>query len=77
MTTKKAFWAIIDNKHEKALNYAVNYAYAGLNMSGKELDVQVLYVLNNISKWRGELAKEVRVALKQHKKINQYTSDIA
>lgn len=48
----------------KALNYAVAYAKAGLRMSGEELRVQVLYILGNITHWRGEQAKRIRQNLK-------------
>jgi hypothetical protein len=54
---------IIDNKHEPSLNYAVNYAIAAQHMSGHELYVQCLYIKNNITGWRGPLAKQVRAAL--------------
>jgi hypothetical protein len=66
MTVKEALQAIVDNKDSKALNYAVNYASYGLSITDeRELRVQVLYVLNNITAWRGETAKEVRKTLKQ------------
>uniref|UniRef100_A0A6H2A6A0 Uncharacterized protein n=2 Tax=viral metagenome TaxID=1070528 RepID=A0A6H2A6A0_9ZZZZ len=61
---------IIANKDQKALNYAVNYARAGLSMTGEELRVQCLYVLNNITHWRGEVAKEVRGVLKEYTNRN-------
>jgi hypothetical protein len=60
----KCLQAIVDNRNEKSLNWAVNYAQAGLNMSGEELRVQCLYVLGNISHWRGDLARSVRATLK-------------
>lgn len=63
--------SIVANKHEKALNYAVNYAHVGRHMEGHELYVQVLYVLNNITRWRGEVAKRVRGVLKQYVKENK------
>ena len=56
---------IIDNKNQKALNYAVNYARQGLEMSGiLSARVQALYILNNIRYWRGPIAKESRNILK-------------
>jgi hypothetical protein len=55
---------IIQNKEKKSLNYAVNYAEAGLSMIGRELEIQCLYVLSNISRWRGEEGKKVRKILK-------------
>lgn len=61
---KQALQMIIDNREAKALNYAVNYAIAGLQMTGKALKVQVLYVLNNMTHWRGREAKQCRQILK-------------
>lgn len=61
---RAALKCIVDNRDAKALNYAVNYANAGMYMSGHELHVQVLYVLNNMTHWRGEDAKRVRQTLK-------------
>ncbi|MEM2125022.1 MAG: hypothetical protein QXQ53_01330 [Candidatus Methanosuratincola sp.] len=67
MTVHEALQAIVNNRHEKAVNWAVNYALYGLTLpEGEELRVQCLYVLNNISRWRGELAKEVRATLKKY-----------
>lgn len=54
--------------YPKSLNYAVGYCKAGLGMSGEELRVQCLYILNNISSWRHEKAKEVRDILKRFSK---------
>ena len=62
---KSAFETIIRNHNLKAVNYAVNYAHAGLEMTNKSLRVQCLYVLNNITSWRGEVASEVRLTLKR------------
>jgi hypothetical protein len=56
---------IILNKNEKALNYAVGYARAGLGMEGYEAKFQALYILNNMTRWRGDTAKEVRESLKK------------
>ena len=56
---------IVENSKSKALNYCMNYAKVGLGMSGYELYVQVLYVLNNMTHWRGPEATEVRKTLKQ------------
>ena len=50
--------------YAKSLNYAVNYCRAALSMTGEELRVQCLYILNNISHWRHPDAKEVRRVLK-------------
>jgi lysylphosphatidylglycerol synthetase-like protein (DUF2156 family) len=47
--------------------YAKSYAQAGVdyNMTGHEAKVQALYILNNITHWRGSVAKEVRTELKR------------
>ena len=50
--------------YRTSLNYAVNYARAGLYMSGEELRIQCLYIIGNITKWRHPAAKEVRTILK-------------
>ncbi len=65
MTIKEALQKIIDHQEEPSLNWAVNYAKAGLTMEGEELRVQLLYVSSNISRWRGDLAKEVRATIKE------------
>jgi len=61
----QAFRNIIKNKHEESLNYCVNYARAGLYMTGHELEVQCLYVLGNMTYWRGEDAKKARNIIKK------------
>lgn len=50
-----------------SLNNAVEYCRAGLTMSGEELRVQVLYILNNITGWRAPEAREVRLILRAYK----------
>ena len=59
-----ALRAIIANREAKALNWAVNYARAGLGLSGQDLKDQCNYVLSNMEHWRGETAREVRAILK-------------
>ena len=60
---------IIANKNSKALNYCVNYALAGLHMEDEyEAKVQALYILNNMTHWRGEVAKATRATLKAFSK---------
>ena len=55
-----------DPKQVNQVNYAVNYAKAGKRMVlSHEIKVQALYILNNITNWRGPNAKEVRAALKK------------
>lgn len=34
-----------------------------------ELRTQILYVLNNMTHWRGDIAKQVRASLKHHEKV--------
>ncbi len=66
MTYKEACETILMNASLKPLEYAVGYARHGatLRSGTEEARVQALYILNNITHWRGELAKEVRAALK-------------
>ena len=54
--------------YTSSLNYAYNYCRAAELMQGEELRVQCLYILNNISHWRGEGSKEVRETLKAFSK---------
>lgn len=52
---------IVDNgSKSKALDYAVDYARVGLRMTGEDLRVQCLYVVTNITGWRGDQAKRIR-----------------
>lgn len=66
---KEALQEIVANEKAPALNWAVNYAKYALTMidsgaSEADLKVQLLYVLSNITHWRGDKAKEVRLVLK-------------
>jgi hypothetical protein len=65
----KAVRLILDDKksYSTSLNWAVGYCRAALQMSGEELRVQILYILNNISHWRNKDAKEVRTILRAYK----------
>jgi hypothetical protein len=56
----------IIRSQSKATNWAKNYAEAALSMTGEELRVQCLYVLNNITHWREPAAKTVRQTLKSY-----------
>jgi len=51
--------------------YAKTYAKAGLDMAmeGDMARVQALYILSNMSSWRGAMAKEVRAELKKIGKV--------
>jgi hypothetical protein len=76
MTFEEACQAIVDAgndpKQVNQVNYAVNYAYAGIYRIPKEdayaRKVQALYILGNITRWRGDKAKEVRAFLKAFSK---------
>lgn len=47
------------------VNFAVGYATAGQYMTRPdEIKVQSIYILNNITHWRGDTARAVRQALK-------------
>lgn len=66
LSVYEACHAIVTNRHEKALNYAVQYAYEGMRMADDDAfaRVQAIYILNNMSRWRGPTAKLVRESLK-------------
>lgn len=67
MDVYEALQKIVDNRRERALDYAVNYAKYALSIPRSrddELRTQVLYVVSNITHWRGEVATEVRASLK-------------
>ena len=66
MTYSEACRAIYNHRHEKALNWAVNYAVEGMKYANNSDAAirQSLYILGNIEHWRGDVAKEVRAALK-------------
>jgi len=62
---KKALNEVWLARLDKNVNYAVNYARAGILLSGEELKTQCLYILNNIHFWKGNTAVEVRGILKR------------
>jgi hypothetical protein len=66
MNKRQAIEVILSDKaHFKtSLNYAVNYCIASRFMNDHEFNVQVLYILGNISHWRHPQAKEVRQVLR-------------
>ena len=67
---KEAIRTILEDKkaYATSLNYAVNYCQIALGQSGRDLAVQCLYILNNISRWRNPEAKKVREVLKAFSK---------
>jgi len=78
MTLAQCFETIIEHgKHSKALNYCVNYAERALEVDklrdvvanyAYAMQIQLLYVLRNMTHWRGETATNVRVNLRAHLK---------
>lgn len=61
----KCCQAIVDHKEEESLNWCVNYAKAGLKMvSGLYIKTQIPYILNNMTNWRGVIARQTRDDLK-------------
>lgn len=61
----KTCQTIIDNRESRALNYCVPYARHGLKCKTKrEIHVQGIYMLSNMTHWRGPVAKQIRKDLK-------------
>lgn len=68
---------MLDRKaYSTSLNYAIGYCREALNMSGNDLKVQCLYILNNIKSWRAPRAKEIRELLKAFTKVDRRKSTI-
>lgn len=69
LTFKDASMAVVDaarrNPQNNGLQYAATYAKAGIKLAKDAQKVQALYILNNISTWRGEEAKRVRAFFKE------------
>lgn len=66
LTFNECCEAIISDQDSPALNWCVNYAKEGRKMTDKmERKIQALYILNNMTRWRGPTAKCVRESLKQ------------
>jgi len=66
---RNALENVLAHSRGKYTEYAKTYAKAGLEMTEEELRMQVLYVLNNLLYWKGELAKQVKQALKEEYKL--------
>jgi predicted secreted hydrolase len=63
----RALGLIVENQKEKSLNWCVDYAKYGLTIDDDhELKTQCLYVLNNMTHWRGPVAFQVRSTLKAY-----------
>jgi len=72
----RAFQLVIADQDAPALKWAVNYAKVGLGMILIEVDdevlrTQILYLLSNISRWRGEGNKEARDIFKKYIKLTK------
>jgi len=67
---KETIQEILKDKeaYKTSLNYAVNYCQAALGQSGRDLAVQCLYILGNISRWKNPETKRVREVLKAFSK---------
>ena len=67
MTKQEAISIILNDTphYGTSLNYAVNYCKEARFMSGHELDIQCLYIVENIKGWRHPQAKEVRETLRR------------
>ena len=58
--------------YSKSLNYAIGYCQYFMAIDNEEeARVQALYILNNLSSWRHERAKEVRDGLKKFAKAKR------
>jgi len=66
---RNALENVLAHSKGKYTEYAKTYAKAGLEMTEEELKIQVLYVLNNLPYWRGELARQVKQVLKEEYKL--------
>ena len=69
---KKLVMVILSDRknYSKSLNYAVGYCQYFMTIDNEEeARVQALYILNNLSSWRHERAKEVRDGLKKFAKL--------
>jgi len=53
--------------YKTSLNYAVAYTRAAITMEegSDKFETQMLYVLNNITRWRHPNAKDVRATLRR------------
>ena len=65
MTFQESCRSIVAHAGVRSLNYAIAYAKHGLYVTDPyEQKVQALYILNNMTHWRGDIAKRVRESLK-------------
>lgn len=65
MTFHEACRSIVAHQGVHSVRYAIGYAKHGMGVTDPhEQKVQSLYILNNITHWRGDIAKRVRESLK-------------
>lgn len=63
---KSSLRTLLLHRNEKSLNYAINYAEYALSVTTpSEMRVQLLYILNNMTHWRGMVATDVRNTFKR------------
>ena len=65
MTLKEALSRILEHRSSQALTYAIAYTEYALSMiergeSIEDIRIQCLYVRNNLSSWRGDVARNVK-----------------
>jgi hypothetical protein len=69
---REALDQILINQDVPQLKWCVNYAQHALTITDPyDMYVQLLYVLDNMKRWRGTVAKQVRTVLKQFVKENE------
>ncbi|QIG68002.1 hypothetical protein EVB55_067 [Rhizobium phage RHph_Y68] len=57
-----------NSPNSSLIQYGAAYAQRGYMMYGEERRVQALYILNNLSGWRGEEAKKAKEVFKRASK---------
>jgi hypothetical protein len=62
----EALLVLIQHQEDPALQWCVNYAKYGLACTGEELNVQLLYVLNNVAQWKGADARACKIVLRSY-----------
>ena len=64
MTVTEALQLIEKNEHVPALDYCINYTHYALQIdqTTKEFKIVLLYILNNMSRWRQSKASTTTAA---------------
>jgi len=66
MDWKECCYEITKQKAKGLMNYAITYAWAGMKLdTDEEILAHIPYLQSNISHWRGDKAKQVKVQLKR------------